>query len=174
MSVVLATRGAAIGTAALGASKQFSQEYLGYDFVGLGVKVLIFYAVALLMSKYFELVIGTNNVLRGLLDLLHVSTPNFLPHEVIDFYTNGIHGVKYWDLVKGLSIVLVIIEYQRYVTAQKMLGGQPSAFTEGIFFLIIGFLLMITIWELWQHVKDFMALATPPAPGANPDGTYTL
>lgn len=153
-----AVQAAGIAKSAGGQASNISKEMLGYDFVGLGVKILMFQVIALLVAKYIELVIGTNNALKGLLNLLGVATPSFLPQAVVDFYTTGWNGIKYWDVIKMATIVLIFIEYMNYRKSQKALGGQPSAFTEGLFMLLIGFFLVITLPEMIQRFKDSTAL----------------
>ena len=163
MSLVLSTKAAQTGLAVGKQVQKVESEMLGYDFIGLGVKILVFQLIALLLAKYIELVIGTNNILKGLLSLVGFQAPNFLPQAVVDFYTNGYHGVKYWDVIKVATIILILVEMNAYVKSQKALGGQASAFTLGIFALFIGFMLVITVPELVQRLKDFAAVTTAPA-----------
>jgi hypothetical protein len=163
MSVVLAAKAAQTGLAVGQAVQKVQKEVLGYDFVGLLVKLLFFQAVALLIAKYIELVNGVNNALKTLLGVLGINVPNFLPQVVIDFYTTGIKGVKYWDVIKIITVLLIVLELNNYIKAQKALGGEPSPMTEGVFFLLIGFFLIITVPEMVQRIKE--ANAVPPLEG---------
>lgn len=154
MSVMVAAKGATATAAAGKQASNISKEMFGYDFVGLGVKILIFQVIALLIAKYIELVNGANNALKTLLNLFGIGTPNFLPQAVIEFYTTGWNGIKYWDVVKMATVLLIVLEYLNYRKTQQALGGEPSPMTEGLFLLLIGFFLIITLPEMIQRWKE--------------------
>src|SRR5574341_2066521 len=99
-----------------------SKEIFGYDFVGLAVKVLFFQLVALLIAKFIETVAGGNTVIKGIALLLGYKVPNFLPQPLLDFFTNGWNGVRYWDVIKGITIAIVLMEYNNYRTQTRQLG----------------------------------------------------
>jgi len=152
---------------AVSASRQVasnvSVELVGYDFIGLLVKVVFFQLVALLIAKYIEVVNGASNIVVSIAKFFGYNVPMFLPQSVVDFYVNGWNGIKYWDVVKFATIAIIAIELNNYVQAQKKLGGQPSAATVGVFLLLIGFFFIITVPELVQRLKDANAMSTAPA-----------
>jgi hypothetical protein len=160
MSLVLAQRAASVGTAVVKGGQAVSKEIYGYDFVSLLIKITLFQLLALLIAKYIEFVLGTTNIITNIAKFLGFNVPQFLPQWFVDFYQNGFNGIKYWDVVKGLTIVLLIMEYNNYQKTQKALGGDPQPFTQGVFFLLIGFFVMITIPELVQRFKDTTAMTS--------------
>lgn len=144
------------------AASGISTELIGYDFIGLLVKVTFFQVVALLIAKYIEFTAGVDNIILRIGAFFGWTPPRFPLQQVIDFYQNGWNGIMYWDLVKMASVAIVLIELNNYVESQKKLGGEPSAATVGVFLLIVGFFLMITIPEMVQRIKDAQAM-TPGA-----------
>ena len=167
--------GAQYAPQALSSAKNISLEALGYDFVGLTVKLVIYYLVALMFAKYLELVAGGANLLKNFLALLGFQVPLFVPQAVLDFWQNGYMGVKFWDVVKTISLALVFWEYSNYRRAQLQLGREPSPVTEGIFWLLMGFIAMITFPELVQRLRDVVAMTTPAPSDVQPGtGGFTF
>lgn len=162
-------KGATLALQGLQGARSVSTELLSYDFVGLLVKIVFFQIAALAIAKYIEAIIGSSNFIVGLAKLLGFSIPAFLPQPVIDFYTNGYHGIKYWDVVKLATVLIIAVEMNQYYNTQKKLGAEPSAATIATFVLFIGFFLIITLPELVQRVKDANAMIAPP-----PNGDFTL
>jgi hypothetical protein len=162
VSVLVAARGAQVAGQAVQAGKQISTELLGYDFVGLLVKIVFFQLAALAIAKYIEAVIGTSNFIVNFAKLLGFQIPSFLPQSVVDFYTSGWNGIKYWDVVKLATVAIIAFEMHQYAQTQKRLGAEPSTATLATFPLIIGFFLIITLPELIQRIKDANAIVQPP------------
>lgn len=146
----------AIGSMTLDSGKQLSKEIFGYDFVGLLVKLFIFYAVAFVIAKVMEAIIFSRGVFTTLANLLGFQIPNSeqLPTSLINLFgEQGFHGFKFWDIVKMISILMVTAEFFQYLNTQKSLGGKPSPMTMGIFTLIIISLGLVTIPELLKRIK---------------------
>lgn len=137
-------------------SKQMSKEMFGYDFVGLLIKLFIFYAVAFVFAKFMEGVIFTRGAFVIIANTLGFSIPNSeqLPQSLKDLFgETGVGGFKFWDIIKIISILLVTAEFFRYVNTQKNLGGKSSPMTVGIFSLIIMALGITTVPELIKRFK---------------------
>jgi len=143
-------------------AQRLSAELIGYDFVGLLMKVVFFQIAALAIAKYIEGVLGASNFIVGLARLLGFNIPAFLPQSLIDFYQNGWAGVKYWDIVKLLTVAIIAMELNSYANAQKKLGGEPSPAAVAVFLLLIGFFMLITLPEMIQRIKDAAAMSSPP------------
>lgn len=174
-AVVVASRAAqAAQAAAIGvkSAQNLSIEFVGYDFVGLLVKIVFFQLAALLIAKYFEILKGGQTVFLSILKFFGFNVPVPIGNSwqmVLDFYTVGWNGIKYWDVIKLLTILIIAIELNSYMKAQKRLGGEPSPATVATFILIIGFFLIITLPEMIQRIKDanaMMTSSTPTAEGA--------
>ena len=101
----------AISTTGLQAGKQVSKEIFGYDFVGLIVKLFVFYAVAFVFAKFMEGVIYARGAFTIIANTLGFSIPSNeqLPQSLKDLFGEGVKGFKFWDIIKIVSILLAII-----------------------------------------------------------------
>lgn len=137
-------------------ARKQSVELFGYDFVNLIVTLSLFYVVALIISKYFEAVVLGKGIINDI-----ASTFGFglaFPENVhirklfVDGY--GDSKLKYWDLIKGVSILLVIFEWHKHNETNKNLGGEMKMLSHGMFGLILSLLVMITIPELITRFRE--------------------
>jgi len=145
----------AISTTGIQAGKQVSKEIFGYDFVGLIVKLFVFYSVAFVFAKFMEGVIYARGAFIIIANTLGFSIPSSeqLPQSLKDLFGEGVKGFKFWDIIKIVSILLVVAEFMRYVNTNKALGAKASPMTIGIFTLMILALGLTTVPELIQRVK---------------------
>ena len=121
----------AVTSATLQTGKTVSKEIFGYDFVGLIVKLAVFYTLGFNIPQSDQLPDSLKNL----------------------FGEQGVKGFKFWDIIKVISILLVIAEFSRYVNTNKSLNAKSSPMTIGIFTLIIITLGLTTIPELYKRVK---------------------
>jgi len=145
----------AVATTGIQAGKAVSKEIFGYDFVGLIVKLFVFYAVAFVFAKFMEGVIyarGAFSIIANTLGF-NIPTSEELPNSIKDLFGEGVKGFKFWDIIKIVSILLVTAEFFRYVNTNKALGAKASPMTIGIFTLIIVALGLTTVPELIKRVK---------------------
>ena len=146
----------AVATTGIQAGKQISKEMFGYDFVGLIIKLAVFYGVALIIAKVMEAIIWSRGAFTILANTLGFSIPSNeqLPQTLKDLFSDqGVKGFKFWDIIKIISILLVTAEFMRYTNTNKALGAKSSPMTIGIFTLLIVALGLTTIPELIQRVK---------------------
>ena len=146
----------AVTTTGIQAGKQVSKEIFGYDFVGLILKLVVFYGVSFIISKVMEAIIFSRGAFVILANTLGFNIPNVdqFPQSLKDLFgETGIKGFKFWDIIKIVSILLVTAEFMRYVNTNKALGAKSSPMTIGIFTLIIVALGLTTVPELIQRVK---------------------
>jgi hypothetical protein len=145
----------AISTTGIQAGKQVSKEIFGYDFVGLIIKLFVFYAVAFVFAKFMEGVIYARGAFTVIANTLGFSIPSNeqLPQSLKDLFEEGVKGFKFWDIIKIVSILLITAEFFRYVNTNKALGAKASPMTIGIFTLMILALGLTTVPELIQRVK---------------------
>ncbi len=158
MSAILAQQGFKVASAVLKGSQKLSSEAFTFDFPSLIVKLTVFYLVAFLVAKFFDAVIFGQNILFQIFNPLGIKFPTTFPESLVNFWENGIHGVKYWDIVKIISILLVVMEWKQWMQTQKTLGINPSAMTQGVFFVIISGLILITVPDLFQRFKELRAM----------------
>ena len=146
----------AVASTGIQAGKQVSKEIFGYDFVGLILKLVVFYGVSFIISKVMEAIIFSRGAFVILANTLGFNIPNVdqFPQSLKDLFgETGIKGFKFWDIIKIVSILLVTAEFMRYVNTNKALGAKSSPMTIGIFTLIIVALGLTTVPELIQRVK---------------------
>ena len=146
----------AVATTGIQAGKAVSKEIFGYDFVGLIVKLFVFYAVAFVFAKFMEGVIYARGAFSIIANTLGFNIPNSdqLPQSLKDLFgETGVKGFKFWDIIKIVSILLVTAEFFRYVNTNKALGAKASPMTIGIFTLMIVALGLTTVPELIKRVK---------------------
>ena len=75
------------------------------------------------------------------------------PESLKKLFNGGIAGFKFWDVVKIVSILIVIAEMIRYTNANRNAGSESSPATIGVFVLIIALLGVVTVPELFQRLK---------------------
>jgi len=129
-----------------------------YDFPGLIVKLTVFFLVAYAINKVFEAIIFGENTLKALLSLLGLNLPSTLPEPIVNFFQEGIKGFKYWDLVKIIATLLVIAEWYSWNERTKGIGTLQEPFTHGVFAILVSGLILITIPEVWQRLKEIRAM----------------
>lgn len=144
------------GNAGIQSAKGFSKELFGYDFVALITKIVIFYTFAYVFAKFMEGVIYGTNFLAsfvfgaGKLFGLNLPPKEVFPKLLSDLFIDGYgeYHIKYWDVIKSLSLALVIFEAFQYHNANKNAGAADSPFTLGLFTLIASALAITTFPEL--------------------------
>lgn len=139
----------------VGVGKAVSNDLFGYDFMSLGIKLLVFYGVALIFGKFMETVIWSRGIFATIAPLFGFKIPKSeeLPTSLIKLFTEGYKGFKYWDVVKIVGVILVIAEFLRYTGQNKKSGSSSSPMTIGIFILIISALTVTTVPELFKRLK---------------------
>jgi len=137
-----------------------STEIFRFDFVNLILKLFIFFSVAWLINKIFEAIIFGENTLKTIAGLIGINLPNTLPENIVNFFQNGIQGFRYWDFIKIIATLLVIMEWFSWYEAEKAINKTPSAFTHGVFGVIVLGLTFISVPELFQRLKEIKAMNT--------------
>lgn len=139
-------------------SKDLSIEMYGYDFPSLIGKLVVYFIFMFLINKFFEAVIFGSGFIKSLAGLMGFNLPNIYPEWFTNFMQNGYQGAKFWDVVKAGAILLITWEMYLYYRNNERLGGKVSPMTIGIFGAMLAMLVMITIPELWQRLKELSLL----------------
>ena len=139
-------------------TSKISTDAFSYDFPNLIVKLTVFYLISYAIAKIFEAIIFGQNTLFNIAKLFGVNLPSTLPEPIVNFFQEGVKGVRYWDIVKVLSILLVVMEWNNWQQTQKALRINPSPMTQGVFFVIISGLILITVPEIFQRFKEIRAM----------------
>ena len=158
MSAILAGQVAQVAGQTFKTGQKLSSDTFSYDFPGLIVKLVVFFGVAFVIAKVFEFILFGNAAVKFFLDLVGLKAPATMPEVVVNFFSDGFKGVKFWDIVKVLSILLVIMEWNNWQNTQKALKINPSPMTQGVFAVLITGLALITVPELFQRLKELKAM----------------
>ena len=151
--------------AGLKASKQYSVSVLGYDFVGLVMRIGIFLTVGVLIQAYFTATIAGGNWLNTVAGFFNIKFPSTLPEWLTKLFTTGYSGVAFWQIMQIVSILLVLIEYQQYDRSLKEKGETANVTTQGVF-LMIGLALSLMVFpQMIQKFKEKQILSTPVTKG---------
>ena len=138
-------------------SGKLSTELFGYDFVGLTVKIIVFFGVAILIDKIRFAITGASTIINPILGAFGFSLPkeSDIPKTFNALFSEeGFQGIKYWDIIKFVAIGVVVMEMISYIKSQKKLGGEASPITLAVFGLIIFGLSIFTVPELLQRLQS--------------------
>ena len=146
----------------LKASREYSVSVLGYDFVGLAIRLGIFLAVGVLIQAYFSATITGGVWLNTVAGFFNIKFPDTLPEWLTKLFTTGYSGIAFWQIMQIVSILLVLIEYQQYDRMLKEKGEKPNVTTQGAF-LMIGLALSLMVFpQMIQKFKERRILAQDP------------
>ena len=137
------------------AGKQ-SIELFGYNFINLMLMLMLYYILALVIAKYFEAILFGKGIINDILKFIGF-VPVFPENDfVVKLFSTGFGDQKivYWDIIKGISVILVIIEWKRFNDTQKALDGKTSVMTHSVFALIVGLLTLMTIPKIFQTIRS--------------------
>ena len=158
----VALMGARVG---LKASKQYSVSVLGYDFIGLVMRLGIFLTVGVLIQAYFTATIAGSNWLNTVAGFFNIKFPSTLPEWLTKLFSSGYNGVSFWQIMQIVSILLVLIEYQQYDRSLKEKGQKANVTTQGAFLMIALALSLMVFPQMIQKFKERQILSTPVTKG---------
>ena len=133
---------------------KLSSDIFKYDFVNLITKLVIFFVFSYVVAKIFEAIIFGQGLIVSFVALFGLKLPQSLPEPIVNFFQEGIKGFRYWDFIKTFAILLVIMEFNNWLTEQAARGIRPSPMTIGVFGVLIGGMALITLPEVWQRAKE--------------------
>ena len=135
---------------------ELSLDIFNYDFVNLIVKLFVFFSFAWIAKAVVDVFLGASGIANTVIAFFvpEERIPRVFPKRFVDFMKFGINGITYWDIVKFVAILIVILEYRNWANTQKKLGLTKSPATIATFGVIIIFLGFITIPELIQRIKE--------------------
>ena len=144
--------------AGLKASKQYSVSVLGYDFVGLSMRLFLFLGVGVLVQAYFTATIAGSNWLFTVAGFFNIKFPSTLPEWLTKLFSTGYKGIAFWQILQITAILLVVFEYMQYDRMLKEKGEKPNASTTALFLLIALALSVMVIPETVQKFKEMRIL----------------
>ena len=144
--------------AGLKASKQYSVSVLGYDFVGLCMRLFLFLGVGVLVQAYFTATIAGGNWLNTVAGFFNIKFPSTLPEWLTKLFSTGYKGIAFWQILQFAAILLVVFEYMQYDRMLKEKGEKPNATTQAVFLMIALALSLMVIPETVQKFKEMRIL----------------
>ena len=144
--------------AGLKASKQYSVSVLGYDFVGLSMRLFLFLGVGVLVQAYFTATIAGGNWLNTVAGFFNIKFPSTLPEWLTKLFSTGYKGIAFWQILQITAILLVVFEYMQYDRMLKEKGEKPNATTQAVFLMIALALSLMVIPETVQKFKEMRIL----------------
>ena len=147
----LALMGAKTG---LKASKQYSVSILGYDFIGLAMRLFLFLAIGVLINGYMNATMGLGGFVNSIAGFFNIKFPSTVPEWLTKLFTTGYNGVTFFQALQISAILLVVFEYLQYDRSLKEKGEKPNVTTQGLFLLIALALSILVIPQTVQKFKE--------------------
>ena len=144
--------------AGLKASKQYSVAVLGYDFIGLAMRLFLFLGVGVLVQAYFTATIAGGNWLNTVAGFFNIKFPSTLPEWLTKLFSTGYKGIAFWQILQIAAVLLVVFEYMQYDRMLKEKGEKPNATTQAVFLMIALALSLLVIPETVQKFKEMRIL----------------
>ena len=144
--------------AGLKASKQYSVSVLGYDFVGLSMRLFLFLGVGVLVQAYFTATIAGGNWLNTVAGFFNIKFPSTLPEWLTKLFSTGYKGIAFWQILQITAILLVVFEYMQYDRMLKEKGEKPNATTQAVFLMIALALSLMVFPQTIQKFKEMRIL----------------
>ncbi len=138
----------------LKASREYSVSVLGYDFLGLVSRIIIFFITGFLINSYFTATISGGVWLNTAANIFGMKFPATLPQWVTQLFTTGYHNITFWQIVQVTAIIIVVIEYLQYDKKLKLDKKTPNPTTMGVFALIAIGLSLITFPQMINKIKE--------------------
>ena len=153
----VALMGARVG---LKASKQYSVSVLGYDFIGLSMRLFLFLGVGVLIQSYFTATIAGSGFIKTIAGFFNINLPPAISEDspLYRLFTNGYNGIAFWQILQFAAILIIVFEYMQYDRMLKEKGEKPNASTTALFLLIALALSVMVIPETVQKFKEMRIL----------------
>ena len=142
----------------LKASREYSVSVLGYDFIGLISRLVIFFLTGFLINSYFQATIQGGIWLNSLAGFFGLNFPTTLPEWVTKLFTTGFHNITFWQIVQVIAVLIVVVEYMQYDRMLKQTNEKPNITTGAVFAMIGLGLSLITFPQIIQKVKEMRIL----------------
>ena len=143
-------------------TKQYSVSVLGYDFIGLAIRLGLFLTVGVLIQAYFTATISGGSFLNSIAGFFNIKFPDTLPDWLIKLFSTGWHGIAFWQILQVSAILLVLIEYQQYDRMLKEKNEKPNITTQAAFLIIAIALSLMVFPQTIQKIKEMNILSKAP------------
>lgn len=157
-SVIPAAMAIKLGNKSIDKAKSTSIELYGYDFIGLMMKLVVYFIVAYFVEKYiwWTQQKPVNQILAGIFTALGGLPLFALSPTILKYFDSSEvnRGIKFWDIVKAGAVGLVAWEAYNYYRTQENLGGKVSPMTIGVFGLILSLLGFVAIPDILKKLQE--------------------
>jgi len=140
-------------------TKQYSVSVLGYDFIGLAMRLGLFLTVGVLIQAYFTATITGSSWLNIVAGFFNIKFPDTLPEWLTKLFTTGWNGIAFWQILQITAILLVIIEYMQYDRMLKEKDQKANATSQAVFLIIALALALLVVPETVQKFKEMKILS---------------
>lgn len=134
-------------------SKQLQEQSLGYNFTGLLTGLVFIFIFAKLIEAYVSITTGATSAWLGIIKTFGFNVPTNAPNAIVSLVQTGFGGIKYWDMIKGLMILIIGLEWMKADKSKQLSYAGHAAFG-----LIMGFFALITFPSLVQRLKEIQVL----------------
>ena len=135
-------------------TKQYSVSVLGYDFIGLAMRLGLFLTVGVLIQAYFTATITGGSWLNIVAGFFNIKFPDTLPEWLTKLFTTGYNGIAFWQILQITAILLVMVEYMQYDRMLKEKGEKPNATSQAVFLIIALSLSLMVFPQTIQKFKE--------------------
>jgi len=135
-------------------TKKYSVSVLGYDFIGLAVRLGLFLTVGVLIQAYFTATIKGGSFLNSIAGFFNIKFPDTLPEPITKLFTTGYNGIAFWQILQITAILLVVFEYSQYDRMLKEKGEKPNATSQAVFLIIALALSLMVFPQTIQKIKE--------------------
>ena len=143
-------------------TKNYSVSVLGYDFIGLAMRLGLFLTVGVLIQAYFTATITGGSWLNIVAGFFNIKFPDTLPEWLTKLFTTGYNGIAFWQILQITAILLVIVEYMQYDRMLKEKGEKPNVTTGAVFAMIGLGVSLVTFPQIIQKFKEMRILSNAP------------
>ena len=142
--------------AGLKASKQYSVSVLGYDFIGLSMRLFLFLGVGVLIQSYFTATIAGSGFIKTIAGFFNINLPPAISEDsfLYKLFTDGWNGIAFWQILQVTAILLVIVEYMQYDRMLKEKDQKPNATSQAVFLIIAIALSLMVFPQTIQKIKE--------------------
>ena len=139
--------------------RKISEQRLGFDFIPLLTSLFLFYSIAFVFAKFMEAVKFATGGWLAIANFIGIKIPSTeeLPSTWNQLFDEaGYKGIKWWDLVNVVAILIVIataFNFQKSVEASGN-GNKVSYITWAIFAMIAGFIIVTGVSKLVVKLQE--------------------
>lgn len=138
-------------------ASKVSRTMLGFDFIPLITSLFIFYTIAFLFSKYMEASKFASGGFIAFANLIgfNIPPPEELPNSWNKLFDEeGLNGVKWWDLINIIAIVIIVATAFQFNNNTKAKGDEVQPITWAIFGLMVSFIVITGVSKLVTKLQQ--------------------